>query len=123
MSSHDQHAVIAVEAELLTKCLPFSLMQSLAGAIGTCDPSDWLTCRERIVQGIPQPHYRSLAIRLLDAWHCQAPNTSPEAVSLALLTAAHVEKYHRERQSVEPVWTGPEVGVIPFSPTERQSSK
>lgn len=119
MSSHEQHNVIAVEAGLLTKHLPFSLMQNLAGAVRTCDPSDWSACRARIVHGIPQPHYRNLVTRFLDAWHCQAPDASPDSVGLALLTAAHAEKSHRENLSVEPVWTGPEVGVIPFRRTEQ----
>jgi phosphatidylserine/phosphatidylglycerophosphate/cardiolipin synthase-like enzyme len=119
VSSPDQHAVIALEAELLTKSLPFSLMQSLAGAIRTCDLSDWLTCRARIVNDIPQPHYRNLATRFLDAWHSQAQEATPDAVSIALLTAARVEKSYRDHQSVEPVWTGPEVGVIPFRRTEQ----
>src|SRR5690606_38908255 len=94
-------------------------MQSLAGAVRNCDPSDWPTCRAKIVHGIPQPHYRSLATTFLDAWRGQAPVVSSEAVALALLTAAHAEKSHREHQSVEPVWTGPEIGVIPLRRTEQ----
>jgi phosphatidylserine/phosphatidylglycerophosphate/cardiolipin synthase-like enzyme len=44
---------------------------------------------------------------------------SPQSVCLALLTAAEVEKSYREAQSVEIVWTGPEVGLIPLRRTEQ----
>src|SRR5262249_18043136 len=43
----------------------------------------------------------------------------PQAVALALLTAAHSEKAHRDHQSVELVWTGPGTGVVPFRRTEQ----
>jgi len=119
LSSHDQCAIIAVRAELLARSLPFSLMQTLAAAICSSDPSEWLTCRASIVNGVPQPHYRNLVAQFLDVWHWQAPLATPDAVSMAMLTAAHAEKTHREQQTVEPVWTGPEVGVIPFRRTEQ----
>jgi len=38
---------------------------------------------------------------------------------LALLTAAHSEKAHRDHQTVELVWTGPETSVVSFRRTEQ----
>ena len=119
MSTQDRYTLIAVEAELLSKSLPFSLMQNLGSSVCACDPSDWSTCRAGIVHRIPQPHYRNLATRFLDAWRCHASDVAPDVVGMALLTAAHAQKSHREHQSVEPVWTGPEVGVIPLRRTEQ----
>ena len=43
----------------------------------------------------------------------------PQSVAAALLTASVAEKGHREGQSVELVWTGPDVGVVPLRRTEQ----
>ena len=42
-----------------------------------------------------------------------------EAVALALRTASHAEKVHREGQAVELVWTGPGTEAHPFRRTEQ----
>jgi phosphatidylserine/phosphatidylglycerophosphate/cardiolipin synthase-like enzyme len=94
-------------------------MHTLAEAIQSCDPADWPWSKARIAAGISQPHYRSLAIGFLDAWQSEAKPISPEAVAAALLTAAHSEQAHQQHQSVELVWTGPEVGVVPLRRTEQ----
>jgi phosphatidylserine/phosphatidylglycerophosphate/cardiolipin synthase-like enzyme len=94
-------------------------MHTLAEAILSCDPGDWPWNKARIAAGISQPHYRSLATGFLDAWQSEAKIVSPEAVAAALLTAAHSEKAHQQHQSVELVWTGPEVDVVPLRRTEQ----
>jgi phosphatidylserine/phosphatidylglycerophosphate/cardiolipin synthase-like enzyme len=94
-------------------------MHTLAEAIQSCDTADWPWSKARIAAGISQPHYRSLAIAFLDAWQSEAKPISPEAVAAALLTAAHSEQAHQQHQSVELVWTGPEVGVVPLRRTEQ----
>jgi phosphatidylserine/phosphatidylglycerophosphate/cardiolipin synthase-like enzyme len=113
------HELIAVEAGKLAAAAPFSLVTSLACAIEACDPSDWSLARNRILHGVSHAHYRNLAAGFLDSWRGQAVSLTPQAVALALLTAAHAEKAHREHQTVELVWTGPETGVVPFRRTEQ----
>jgi phosphatidylserine/phosphatidylglycerophosphate/cardiolipin synthase-like enzyme len=75
--------------------------------------------KARFATGISQPHYRSLATNFLDAWQSEAKTVSPEAVAAALLTAGHSEQVHQQQQSVELVWTGPDVGVVPLRRTEQ----
>jgi phosphatidylserine/phosphatidylglycerophosphate/cardiolipin synthase-like enzyme len=94
-------------------------MHTLAEAIQSCDPADWPWSKARIAAGISQPHYRSLAVSFLDSWQSDAKIVSPEAVAAALLTAAHSEQAHQQHQSVELVWTGPDVGVVPLRRTEQ----
>src|SRR5947209_8324305 len=108
------HQLIAVEAGKLAAAAPFSLLTGLSGAIEACDTSDWFSARSRIIHGVSHAHYRSLAAGFLDSWWGQAANLTPQAVALALLTAVHAEKAHRDHQTVELVWTGPETGVVPF---------
>jgi phosphatidylserine/phosphatidylglycerophosphate/cardiolipin synthase-like enzyme len=111
--------LIAAEAGKLAAAAPFSLLNGLACAIESCDPADWTTARSRILHGVAHAHYRSLTATLLDCWRGQAVSLTPQAVALALLTAAHAEKAHRDHQTVELVWTGPETGVVPFRRTEQ----
>jgi phosphatidylserine/phosphatidylglycerophosphate/cardiolipin synthase-like enzyme len=95
------------------------VLHTLAEAILSCDPADWPWSKARIASGISQPHYRSLATSFLDAWQSEAKVVSPEAVAAALLTAGHSEQAHQQHQSVELVWTGPDVGVVPLRRTEQ----
>jgi phosphatidylserine/phosphatidylglycerophosphate/cardiolipin synthase-like enzyme len=95
------------------------VLDTLVEAIQSCDLADWPWSKARIAAGISQPHYRNLAASFLDTWHSQAKIVSPEAVAAALLTAAHSEQVHQQHQSVELVWTGPDVGVVPLRRTEQ----
>jgi phosphatidylserine/phosphatidylglycerophosphate/cardiolipin synthase-like enzyme len=72
-----------------------------------------------VTSGIAHAHYRNLVGDFLDCWEAQASDVSREAVATSLLTAAHAEKVHQEHQSVELVWTGPDIGVVPFRRTEQ----
>jgi len=75
--------------------------------------------RTRIAQDIPHPYYRDIATDFLDCWQKSASQLSSQGVSLCLLTAAQAEQIHRQSQSVELVWTGPEVEGVPFRRTEQ----
>jgi phosphatidylserine/phosphatidylglycerophosphate/cardiolipin synthase-like enzyme len=103
----------------LASALPLSVLHTLAEAIQSCSPTDWPWSKARIAGGISQPHYRSLVAGFLDAWQSEAKIVSPEAVAAALVTAAQSEQAHQQQQSVELVWTGPDVGVVPLRRTEQ----
>jgi phosphatidylserine/phosphatidylglycerophosphate/cardiolipin synthase-like enzyme len=75
--------------------------------------------RARIAQDIPHPYYRDIASDFLNCWRNAAPHLSPQEVSLCLLTAAQAEQVHQKSQSVELVWTGPEVEGVPLRRTEQ----
>lgn len=111
--------IIAVEASSLAKALPYSLMQIVCASVESCDLADWPGSRHRITSGIAHAHYRSLVGNFLDCWRTQAHDVSAEAVATALRTATYSEKVHQDHQSVELVWTGPDVGVVPFRRTEQ----
>lgn len=110
---------IATCAGKLAAILPFPVMQLLAEAVATCQPSDWPTARNQVVPCLSHPHYRSLAADFLDAWRASEPQLPAQAVAMALLTAAHTEETHRKSQSLELVWTGPDGGGGPFRHTEQ----
>jgi phosphatidylserine/phosphatidylglycerophosphate/cardiolipin synthase-like enzyme len=98
--------------------LPPPLVERLAQAIDDAG-AGWVRAKGAILAGLSHPLYRALAAELLQTWANQAPSVSPQAVALALLAAAEVERRHREGQSVELVWTGPDAGAVPIRHTEQ----
>ena len=114
MSTHSD--VIPELACQLASEVPISVVQIIAGIIRE-SPSLTLA-RGRLVE-LSQPYHRQLAVGFLDGCLTAAPAILPEAAALALLTAGISEKTHREAQSVELVWTGPDIGAAPFRRTEQ----
>src|SRR5205807_1036313 len=100
-------------ARLATK-MPAAYVEALACALQNGPAS-----KAQAVQGIPHLHFRSVAGEFIDVWQGQAAGVTGEAVALALRTASHAEKVHREEQSVELVWTGPGTEAHPFRRTEQ----
>jgi phosphatidylserine/phosphatidylglycerophosphate/cardiolipin synthase-like enzyme len=110
---------VSDEVALLVKRLPLSLAESIAEAVGACETGNWESCRAVALRDLAHPHYRSLVATFLNGWREHAAEVGPQAVATALLSAASMEKSHREQQSVELVWTGPDVGVVPLRRTEQ----
>jgi phosphatidylserine/phosphatidylglycerophosphate/cardiolipin synthase-like enzyme len=108
---------IAEEACRLTRLLPYSVIEAVAARLGRGEGSE--TLKGQVAQSVPGPHHRALVVAFLDVWSKEAPELLPDSVALALLTASEAEKNHREGQSLELVWTGPEVGVVPLRRTEQ----
>lgn len=110
---------IASEAGGLARVLPHALLHMVCEQIEACDWSDWCIAQGRVTGNIAHAHYRNLVRGFLECWRQHAEPVSPQAVAMALRTAAQCEKVHQDRQSVELVWTGPDAGVIPFRRTEQ----
>jgi phosphatidylserine/phosphatidylglycerophosphate/cardiolipin synthase-like enzyme len=119
MTSSSGLQALATEARLLASVVPSSVLQTLVESIQKSNAGDWPMCKAGIIGQVAQPHYRSLVANFLDNWRSQATIASPEAVASAILTAAHSEQVHRDQQSLELVWTGPDVGVVPLRRTEQ----
>jgi phosphatidylserine/phosphatidylglycerophosphate/cardiolipin synthase-like enzyme len=115
---NDQYSTIAEAARSLATAIPADMIHSLVEIINSCDPFDWHMVRSR-VSSMPNAHSRIAASEFLNCWKEEAATFSPDAVSLALITAAHAEKTYKENQSVELVWTGPDVGAVPVRRTEQ----
>ncbi len=110
---------VADEAMALVKRLPSSVAEATAESLATVGAGDWPSCRASALRDLAHPHYRSLIATFIDGWRQHAAEVSPQAVAAALLSAVSTEKAHREQQSVELVWTGPDVGVVPLRRTEQ----
>jgi phosphatidylserine/phosphatidylglycerophosphate/cardiolipin synthase-like enzyme len=119
MTHLDGMRALANEASLLVKRLPTSVVESLAETLSGADSGDWPSVLGSAVEGIAHPHHRSHVLGFLDNCRRCSGDLPRQAISAALLTAAVSEQAHREHQSVELVWTGPDVGVVPLRRTEQ----
>lgn len=108
------HTLIAEAAARLATEMPAAYVEALAGALQAGPAS-----KAQAVQGIPHLHFRCMAGEFIDLWQGRAAGVPAEAVALALQTASHAEKLHREGQTVELVWTGPGTEAHPFRRTEQ----
>jgi phosphatidylserine/phosphatidylglycerophosphate/cardiolipin synthase-like enzyme len=110
------HEQISQEACRLAAELPLSTLQIVSRMIGE---SPTLGAAKGRIAQLPQPHQRELATNFVESCIAVAPQVTTAALALAVLTAGVSEKVHRDAQSVELVWTGPDVGAIPFRRTEQ----
>lgn len=110
------YRVIAEAATALASGLPTSTAEAVAGAILTSSTSS-LTAE--IAQRVPHHHHRNRALAFVDCWWSEAADLDANVVAIALQTAAVSEQKHRDSQTVELVWTGPDGGSPPFRRTEQ----
>jgi phosphatidylserine/phosphatidylglycerophosphate/cardiolipin synthase-like enzyme len=116
--THEHHQLGAAAARLADR-LPHSVMVCVAEAVaqhGNLDPA--AACRS-ILQSVPTPDFRDATAEFLDLWHSGAGGVGAEAVAVALVTAAKCEHDHRNEETVEIVWTGPEPAETRFRQTEQ----
>lgn len=99
--------------------LPSALVENLAGVVEAGGTGGAGAVQLAIRHAIPQVHYRTLALELVDAWKSHAPELAAESVAFALLAAARSEQHARSNQRLELVWTGPDVRTVPPRQTEQ----
>ncbi len=108
--------VLIQQATILAGQLPRKVVESLAEAISSKPLASLPT---EISQRIPHHQYRDKAIDFVAFWKNSAATVDAQVVATALLTAAVAEQQHKDSQSVELVWTGPESKDLPFRRTEQ----
>src|SRR4051812_16436318 len=96
--------------------LPGATVEALASAILTLPEG---SLRSEVARRIAHHQHRDLALAFVHRWREEAGEIDARTVAVALQTAAHAERSHRDSKSVELVWTGPDSGVAPFRRTEQ----
>ncbi len=112
-------SIVISEVIGLAGCVPVNFLRLAAETIARSAPHDWVGVKTKIAQSISHPEYRTRLIHFLDLWQERAAEVSAQAAAIALMTAARIEEERGKNQSLELVWTGPEVGVIPLRRTEQ----
>ena len=111
-----QERVIVESAYSLACSLPSSTVEALAAAILTCSDG---SLRAEITKRVPHHHHRDMALAFVDRWRSEVNDIDARTVAVALQSAALSEQTHRDSQSVELVWTGPDTEDTPFRRTEQ----
>lgn len=108
--------VIVESAYALACSLPSSTVEAVAAAILTTSEGP---LRAEISKRVPHYQHRDLALAFMDRWRSEANEVDARTVAVALQSAALSEQTHRDSQSVELVWTGPDTEATPFRRTEQ----
>jgi phosphatidylserine/phosphatidylglycerophosphate/cardiolipin synthase-like enzyme len=116
--NHEHHQ-IGIAAVKLANRLPYSVTIAVAEAVSIHGGTDRPAARLAILQSLPTPDFRDATADFLDIWHSVGKSVGSEAVALALVTAAQSEHDHRNEETVEIVWTGPEPSETRFRHTEQ----
>ena len=91
----------------LANDVPSHLAKLLTDDIAQMTTDNWTYARNQIVQSMPQPNLRVQVGQILDTWHKESPDLSPQSIALAILAATQTAEHHRRAQSTSLVWTGP----------------
>jgi len=108
--------VIVESAYALACSLPSSTAEAVATAILTCSEG---SLRAEISKRVAHHQHRDMALAFVDRWHNEAKEIDARTVAVALQSAALSEQTHRDSQSAELVWTGPDTEDSPFRRTEQ----
>jgi superfamily II DNA or RNA helicase len=108
--------VIVESAYALACSLPNSTAEAVATAILTCSEE---SLRAEISKRVAHHHHREMAQAFVDRWKKDANEVDGRTVAVALQSASLSERTHRNSQSVELVWTGPDIESSPFRRTEQ----
>jgi len=108
---------LVVESAYVLACsLPANTVEAVASAILSYSEG---ALRAEIAKRVAHHHHRDLALAFVDRWRKEAKEIDALTMAVALQTAAHSEQTHRDSQSVELVWTGPDTEQTPFRRTEQ----
>ena len=108
--------VIVESAYSLACSLPSSTVEAVAAAILTTSEG---SLRAEITKRVAHHQHRDMALAFVDRWRNEVKEVDARTVAVALQSAALSEQAHRDSQSVELVWTGPDTEATPFRRTEQ----
>lgn len=108
--------VIVESAYALACSLPGSTVEAVAAAILANSQG---ALRAEISKRVPHHQHRDTVLAFVDRWRKEASDVDGRTVAVALQTAVLSEQTHRDSQSVELVWTGPDTEATPFRRTEQ----
>lgn len=117
--SKQQLTSIAEEIHRLAADLPIELVERLSVAFDEASTDDWQRLRMQVLGVVRPSGARQRVSVFIETWQREAPDVSPQGVALGLLAAAQTEAFHRQRQRLELVWTGPDSRVIPLRRTDQ----
>jgi len=113
---HESLRMIVETAYALACSMPSSTIEAVADMILNSPIS---ALRADISRRVAHHQHRDMALAFVDCWQTLSKEVDASAVAAALHSAALAERTHRDSQSVQLVWTGPDTNDIPFRRTEQ----
>ena len=106
--------IVKVAAEISTPAIEqfCANLEHLPTGFGQAELSD-------LVDGFAQPEVRAALTSLLNDWRQQGRDVTPRELSWALRGANVTDEFHRLRQSLELVWSGPLSGASSYRRTDQ----
>ncbi len=119
MSAQDEKNELLRKIIALGRELPLPLLESLCLKLENLPPESPPAEKLRIAQSYLPTKNRALIGSLFHDWCGKWTSVTPENLAWALRGAAHTDEYHRDGQSIEVVWTGPQAEVSEFRRTDQ----
>jgi phosphatidylserine/phosphatidylglycerophosphate/cardiolipin synthase-like enzyme len=99
--------------------LPTVTAVAVARGLSSSPEGDWSSLRGRLAVVVPNPHYRRLVADLVAEWQRVAPEVTPAAMGLAILTACPGIAPDPEVPLLSLAWTGPGGEPFPIRRTDQ----
>jgi hypothetical protein len=87
--------------------LPREVLEALCARIEALPLEASAAQRRATIAAMGSAHARQVALALINQWVTLGELLSPSAFAWALRAAADMDAWHRNRQRIELVWTGP----------------
>lgn len=119
MNAQDERTELLRKVVALGRELPLTLLESVCLKLECLPPESPTAEKLRIAESLLPAKNRSLVSSLFRDWCTKCSSVTPENLAWALRGAAHTDEFHRNRQSAELVWTGPQGELSEFRRTDQ----
>lgn len=112
-------------AELLQRIVRVSvgvdsaILESFCGQLEALPATPGTEQVNALTSGVAQPEARAALIGLVKKWRTEAPDVTPSELAWAIRAGNSTDEFHRTRQSLEIVWTGPASKESSFRRTDQ----
>lgn len=116
MTTHTEllQRVVTVSAELDS-----AILESFADQLEKLPVEPGTELLTGLTSGVAQPEARAVLMGLVNYWRTEAPNVLPHELAWAIRAGNSTDNFHRARQSLEIVWTGPASKESTFRRTDQ----
>jgi phosphatidylserine/phosphatidylglycerophosphate/cardiolipin synthase-like enzyme len=99
--------------------LDSAILENFSDQLETIPASLDIEVLNSLTSGVVQPEARALLIGLVKKWRSEARDVTSRELAWAIRAANSTDNFHRQRQSLEIVWTGPASKESTFRRTDQ----
>ncbi len=96
-----------------------AILEHFANQLETLPAGPGMDMLSGLTSGVAQPEARAALIGLVEKWRKEAGAVTPRELAWAIRAANSTDNFHRARQSLELVWTGPVPSASKFRRTDQ----